>query len=55
MKGRTAMSTDPTEYPRPLEPTQAVHYNPYEQTSPYDNIPIRHLHLRNMVAKGFSW
>lgn len=40
MKGRTAMSTDLTEYPRPLEPTQAVHYNPYEQTSPYDDIPI---------------
>src|SRR5713101_1019647 len=34
------MSTDPTRYPRPLEPTQGVYYNPYELTSPYGgNIP----------------
>ncbi len=34
------MSIDPTKYHRPLEPTQAVHYNPYEPTSPYGDIPI---------------
>ncbi len=36
------MSTDPTNCHRPLTPTQSVHYNPYEQTSPYgyDEIPI---------------
>ena len=34
------MSTDPTKYRRPLEPTQGVYYNPYEPTSPYHgNIP----------------
>jgi hypothetical protein len=34
------MSTDPTNYHRPIEPTQPAHYNPYETTSPYDEIPI---------------
>ncbi len=33
------MSTDPTNYHKPLEPTQAAHYNPYEQASPYREIP----------------
>jgi len=34
------MSTDPTNYHRPLEPTQVAHYNPYEPTSPYHgNVP----------------
>jgi len=32
------MSTDPTNYHRPIEPTQAAHYNPYEMTSPYREI-----------------
>jgi hypothetical protein len=34
------MSTDPTEYPAPLEPTQNAYSNPYEPTSPYDVPPI---------------
>jgi hypothetical protein len=33
------MSTDPTEYPRQIEPTQAAPYNPYEIPSPYGDIP----------------
>lgn len=33
------MSTDPTEYPRQIEPTQAVPYNPYELPRPYSDIP----------------
>src|SRR6266436_1167601 len=34
-KVRQYMFTDPTNYPRPLEPTQGVYYNPYERTNPY--------------------
>jgi hypothetical protein len=34
------VSTDPTNYHSELPPTQAVHYNPYAPTSPYDEIPM---------------
>jgi hypothetical protein len=35
-EGEDFMSTDPTKYPKLLEPTQAVYYNPYAPKNPYD-------------------
>jgi len=35
------MSTEPTEYHTPIEPTQTAYPNPYEPTSPYyEGVPI---------------
>lgn len=40
MKGDKHMSMNPTNYHKPLDPTQAVRYNPYAPPSPYGTIPM---------------